>query len=155
MNIHCKDWNTFSRSWNTNILVTWCQELTHWKRPWCWERLTAGGEGDNRTRWLDVITDSMDMSLSKLREMESQRVRHVEWLTTAIVFVNRGFSLASNKIVTTRQMRINSEIKLWFPKGKPTSISVTLICMQSFKIPQLVCPYVKMCYLLLEDWITM
>ena len=27
---------------------TWCKELTHWKRPWCWERLKAGGEGDSR-----------------------------------------------------------------------------------------------------------
>ena len=26
----------------------WCEELTHWNRPWCWERLKAGGEGDNR-----------------------------------------------------------------------------------------------------------
>ena len=26
----------------------WCEELTHWKSPWCWERLKAGGEGDNR-----------------------------------------------------------------------------------------------------------
>ena len=26
----------------------WCEELTHWKRPWCWERLKAGGEGDDR-----------------------------------------------------------------------------------------------------------
>ena len=24
---------------------TWCKELPHWKRPWCWERLKAGGEG--------------------------------------------------------------------------------------------------------------
>ena len=24
------------------------QKLTHWKRPWCWERLKAGGEGDDR-----------------------------------------------------------------------------------------------------------
>ena len=24
------------------------EELTHWKRPWCWERLRAGGEGDDR-----------------------------------------------------------------------------------------------------------
>ena len=24
------------------------KELTHWKRPWCWERLKAGGEGDKR-----------------------------------------------------------------------------------------------------------
>ena len=35
-------------SWNSNVLVTWCKELTHWKRPWCWERLKAGGEGDER-----------------------------------------------------------------------------------------------------------
>ena len=31
-----------------HTLVTWCEELTHWKRLWCWERLKAGGEGDNR-----------------------------------------------------------------------------------------------------------
>ena len=31
-------------------LATWCQEQTHWKTPWYWERLKAGGEGDNR-RW--------------------------------------------------------------------------------------------------------
>ena len=28
-------------------LTTWCEELTHWKRPWCWERLKAGEEGDD------------------------------------------------------------------------------------------------------------
>ena len=28
--------------------ATWCKEPTHWKRPWCWERLRAGGEGDDR-----------------------------------------------------------------------------------------------------------
>ena len=26
----------------------WCEELTHLKRPWCWERLRAGGEGDTK-----------------------------------------------------------------------------------------------------------
>ena len=31
--------------WNSNILVTWCEELTHWKRAWCWVRLKAEGEG--------------------------------------------------------------------------------------------------------------
>ena len=35
-------------SWNSNTLATWCEELTHWKRSWCWERLKAGGEGDDR-----------------------------------------------------------------------------------------------------------
>ena len=42
LNIHWKDW---CWSWNSNTLATWCKELTHWKRPWCWERLEAG-EGD-------------------------------------------------------------------------------------------------------------
>ena len=31
-----------------NTLVMLCEELTHWKRPWCWERLSAGGEGGDR-----------------------------------------------------------------------------------------------------------
>ena len=35
-------------SWSCNTLATWCEELTHWKRPWCWERLKAGGEGGGR-----------------------------------------------------------------------------------------------------------
>ena len=29
-------------------LATWCKELTYWKRPWCWERLKAGGEWSGR-----------------------------------------------------------------------------------------------------------
>ena len=35
-------------SWSSNILATWYEELIHWKRPWCWERLKVGGEGDDR-----------------------------------------------------------------------------------------------------------
>ena len=31
-----------------HTLATWCEELTHWKRPWCWERLKAGREGEDR-----------------------------------------------------------------------------------------------------------
>ena len=52
---------------NFNTLATSCKELTHWKRPWCWEGLGAGGEGDNRgwagwmaspTQWTWVWVDS-------------------------------------------------------------------------------------------------
>ena len=46
--IHWKDW---CWSWNSNTSATWCEELTHWKRPWCWERLKAGGEEDEMVGW--------------------------------------------------------------------------------------------------------
>ena len=32
-------------------MATWREELTHWKTPWCWERLKVGGERDDR--WWD------------------------------------------------------------------------------------------------------
>ena len=40
------------------ILATWHKELTHLKRPWCWERLRAGGEGDDRgwDGWMASLT---------------------------------------------------------------------------------------------------
>ena len=43
LDVHWKDW---CWSWISSTLVTWCEELTHWKRPWCWERLKME-EGDN------------------------------------------------------------------------------------------------------------
>ena len=50
-----KDW---CRSLSTNTLVFWCKEPTHWKRPWCWEGLGAGGEGDDREwdGWMTSLT---------------------------------------------------------------------------------------------------
>ena len=45
LHIHWKGWHW---SWSSNTLATWYKELTHWKRPWCWDRLKAGGEGDDR-----------------------------------------------------------------------------------------------------------
>ena len=48
-NIHWKDW---CWSWNSNSLAIWSKELTHWRRPWCWERLKARREVDDR-EWDD------------------------------------------------------------------------------------------------------
>ena len=41
-----------------NPVATWCKEATHWKRLWCWERLKARGEGDNRgwDGWMASLT---------------------------------------------------------------------------------------------------
>ena len=44
--------------WNSNTSATWFKELTHLKRPWCWERLRAGGEVDARgwDGWMASLT---------------------------------------------------------------------------------------------------
>ena len=89
LNIHWKDrcW-----SWSSNPLATWCKELTHWKRPWCWERLRARGKGDDRgwdgwmaslTQWTWVWANSgRQWRAGKpgvLQFMGLQRVGH-DWL---------------------------------------------------------------------------
>ena len=43
LNIPWKDW-----CW-CNVLATWCEEMTHWKRPWCWEILKARGKEFEQT----------------------------------------------------------------------------------------------------------
>ena len=42
------NWKDWCWSWSSNTLATWCEELTHWKSCWCWERLRAALEGGNR-----------------------------------------------------------------------------------------------------------
>ena len=90
LNIHWKDW---CWSWSSNTLVTWCEELTHWKRPWCWARLKAGREGDNRrwdswmaslTQWTWVWVNSGSWwwtgNPGMLQFMQLQRAGH-DWAT--------------------------------------------------------------------------
>ena len=89
----------------SNTLATSCEELTHWKRPWCWEGLGAGGEGDDRgwdgwmaspTRWTWVWVNSGCCWLTGrpgvLRFMGSQRVGHdwateLNWTEESIMYV--------------------------------------------------------------------
>ena len=56
LNIHWKD---LMLKLKLQYLVTWWEELAHWKRPWCWERLKAGGEGDDRgwDVWMASLTE--------------------------------------------------------------------------------------------------
>ena len=90
VNIHWKDW---CWRWSSNILTTWCEELTHWKRFWCYERLRAGGKGGGRgwdgwvaspTQWIWVWANSGRQSrtekLGMLQSMGLKRVRH-DWVT--------------------------------------------------------------------------
>ena len=84
-----KDW---CWSWNSNTLATWYEELI-WKKPWCWERLRAGGEEVDRgwdgwmalpTQWKWVWVNSGSWWWTGrpgvLQSLGSQRVRH-DWVT--------------------------------------------------------------------------
>ena len=90
LNVYWKDW---CWSWNSSTLATWCEELTHLKRPWCWERLKVGEEGDDRgwdgwialpTQWTWVWVNSGSWwwrgKPGMLQSVGSQRVRH-DWTT--------------------------------------------------------------------------
>ena len=99
LSVHWKEW-----CWrgNSNTLATWYKELTQWKRPWCWERLKAGGEGDDRgwdgwmaspTQWTWVWAKSGSWWWTGrpgvLQSMGSQRVGH-NWATELNWYLTRA-----------------------------------------------------------------
>ena len=97
---HWKDW-----CWSSNILATWCEEPTHWKRPWCWERRKGRRRrGCQRMRWPDGITDSMDVSLSKLRGI----VKDPEVWHATVHGVTKSQIQLSNWITTTYRLQVNN-----------------------------------------------
>ena len=120
LGVHWKDW---CWSWNSNTLATSYKELTHWKRPWCWEGLGAG-EGDDRgwdgwmaspTRWTCVWVNSGSWWRTGrpgvLPFMGSQRVRHdwateLNWTEVACMAVFAGFKIlkGTSNLEVHRQM---------------------------------------------------
>ena len=60
-------WKDWCWSWSSSSLATWCEEPTHWERPWCWERVKAGGRQKDREAWHAAVHGS-------------QRFRH-DWAT--------------------------------------------------------------------------
>ena len=96
-------WKDWCWSWNSKTLATWC-ELSHLKRPWCWERLKVGGKGDDRgwvgwivslTQWTWVWVNSGSWCWTGrpgvLQSMQLQRVGD-DWATelnwTELIRVN-------------------------------------------------------------------
>ena len=111
--IHWKDW---CWSWNSNTLATSYEELTHWKRPWWWERLKAG-EGDNREQdgWIASPTQQTWVWASPGR-CESWTIKKAEVQRTD------AFRLVLEK--TLDSPLDSKEIKLAIPKGNQSRIFI-------------------------------
>ena len=131
-NIH---WMNWCWSWSSNTLATWCEELTPWKRPWCWERLKMRGEGDDRgwdgwmaspTQWTWIWTNCRRWWRTRkpgmLQSKELQRAGHdwiteLNWtegnllnLTLNLLISKTGITTITNiwKVVTNLESILNS-----------------------------------------------
>ena len=117
LGVHWKDWWW---SWNSNTLATWCKELTHLGRPWCWEGLWAVEEGDNRgwdgwmaspTQWTWVWVDSGSWWWTGrpgvLWFMGSQGVGH-NW-ATVLNWTDYQRKKVEKKFLTFQQKKIEME----------------------------------------------
>ena len=99
LNTRWKDW---CWSWSSSTLTTWCKELTHWKRPWCWKRLRAGGEGGDRG-W-----DGWMASLTRWTWVWANSGR--QWLVSAVYGVTKNWARLSNWTeLNGRKRRVTKE----------------------------------------------
>ena len=102
-------------SWSFSTLGTWCEELTHWKRSWCWER-GQKEKGWQRMRWLHSIPDSVDMNLSKLREIVKGRgARHaaVHGVTKSQTPLSKQLNWGEPGVLQSRRLQSRTWLNYW------------------------------------------
>ena len=139
-------WKDLCWSWNSNTLATWCEEQTHLNRPWCWERLRAGGKGDDRgwdgwmaspNQWTRVWVNSESWWWTgrpgMLQSMGSQRVIHdwaelTELIITVLVILKKKWVIRNLQERKAIKMKQDHSLKL---KNTVSKIKFSLCWLNS------------------------
>ena len=122
-----QSWIFFGRTYavaEAPTSATWCTEQTLRKRSWCWERLRAGGEGDDRgwdgwmaspTWWTWVWIDYRSWwwtgSPGVLWFMGSQRVVH-DWATELNWLLEKKVMTILDSILKSRDITLSTKVRL-------------------------------------------
>ena len=126
-------------------VATWWEELTHLKKPWCWERLKAGGEGDYRgwdcgmaspTQWTWVWASSESWwwtgKPGALHSMGSQRVGH-DWVTELNWLKESSQPRNWTRVSCIAGRFFTSWAILTLSKGKDLSLKRMKTCLKGIK----------------------
>jgi len=106
LDIHWKDW---CWSWSSSTLATWCEEPTHWKRPWCWERLRAGGEAGVRG-WDGWMASPTQWTWVWANSRRHWRTGEPEYILDREVLIIRG----GKEFDMTKWLNYNSNLVYYF-----------------------------------------
>ena len=128
LRVHWKDW---CWSWNSNNLATWCKELTHLKRPWCWERLMAGGEGDNRG-WDGWMASPTQWTWIWVNSRSWWRTGREAWCVAVYGVTKIGYDWAT-------ELNWSITLKTYFNVYFVIRISSSMTTVSTFRKPDLVC----------------
>ena len=77
-------------SWSSNTLATWCEEPTHWERPWCWKRLKTGGEEGDRGwgGWMASLTQWTWVWANSGRQWRTAKPGMLPWSAKSWTWLN-------------------------------------------------------------------
>ena len=120
--IYCKDW---CWSWNSNSFATWCQELTHWKRPDAgkdWMQEEKGMRKDKVVGWHHRLNGhELEQALGVGDEQGSlaccsprglKELDMTEWQNLTVVIANNFSSNTRDDSTQEHHQMVNNKIRL-------------------------------------------